>query len=157
LPTALMVAISVAVVTLAVRKTFPDDLSDRRAWQILAGCIAVVVISQLVAFFRRLPPRAGTVALDRHHDLHDRLTSAIAFDATGPAEASPRMEVAIDDACAHASQLKPSKALPIRAPSDLPGALLACAGMILVALLYVPKRPVIVPQAKTIDALTMTP
>src|SRR6478752_1918466 len=101
LPTALTIAIAVAVVALAVRKTFPDYLSDRRAWQILIGDLALVMVSLLVAVLRRLPPRAGTIALDRHHDLHDRLTNAIAFDAIAPDARSPLMEVAIDDACEH--------------------------------------------------------
>ena len=122
LPTALSAALSVTAVTLAARKTFPDHLSDRRAWQILIGAAAVALISLLIAFLRRLPPRAGTIALDRHHDLHDRLTNALAFDVIAPDARSPLMEVAIDDACEHAERLNPRRASPIRGPGTTPSA-----------------------------------
>jgi hypothetical protein len=157
LPTALTIALALTAATLAVRKTFPDHLSDRRAWQILIGAGALVIGTVIIALLRRLPPRAGTIALDRYHDLNDRLTNALAFFAIAPDARSPLMEVAIDDACEHAGGLRPGKASPLRVPSDLAASLVVSAGVAAVALLYVPKPPVTVPQAQTIDALAMTP
>ena len=72
LPTALTIALAIAGVTLAVRKTFPAHLSDARARQILIGAAALVVLTIVVSLLRRLAPRAGTIALDKHHERHAR-------------------------------------------------------------------------------------
>jgi hypothetical protein len=157
LPFALTFGLAVAAGTLAVRKTLPDLLSEPRAKQILFGAGALVLLTILVSLIRRLPPRAGTLALDRHHDLNDRLTNALAFQAMPAGERTPLMEVAIDDACEHARGLKPRKAAPLRVPGDLLVSLAVAAGVFGVAMLEVrtPRREA--PQAKTIDALVMSP
>src|SRR5262245_24510056 len=95
LPTALTAGLAVAAVTLAVRKALPDLLTNRLAWQILIGAGALVVLAVAAAMARRLPPSAGTVALDKHHRLDGRLTNALAFESAK--ERSALMEVAIDD------------------------------------------------------------
>ncbi len=90
LPPALTVALAVAAGTLAVRKVLPDVLSNRRAWEILAGAAALVVVAVTAAILRRLPPRAGAVTLDRHHRLQGRLTNALAFEGAGGGESGRR-------------------------------------------------------------------
>ncbi len=157
LPSALVVALAITAVTLTVRKTFPDRLSNLRAIEILAVTAALVLVALLAVMLRRLAPGAGTIALDRHHKLHDRLTNALAFEAIAGADRSALMEVAIDDACEHASRLEPLKAAPLRAPPDLFAPFAVGAGVAVLALLYVPAAVVIVPQAKQIDALAMSP
>lgn len=157
LPSALVVALAIAAVTLTVRKTLPDRLSNLHAIEILAVTAALVLVALLAVMLRRLAPGAGTIALDRHHELHDRLTNALAFDAIAGAERSALMEVAIDDACEHASRLEPSKAMPLRAPSDLLASFAVGAGVAALALLYVPGTVVAPPQVKQIDALAMSP
>jgi hypothetical protein len=156
LPSALTIALGVAAGTLAVRKVFPDALGNRRAWEILAGAAAFVLASVAVAMLRRLPPRAGAVALDRHHRLQGRLTNALVFEAG--AERSPLMEVAIDDACEHAARLDPRRAAPLPLPRDLAGSAAVALGVAVIALLHLPpKPPVEAPHARTIDAVPMTP
>lgn len=156
LPAALTPALALGAVTLAVRKALPELLSNRHAWEILIGVAALVVVAVAIAVLRRLPPRAGTVTLDRHHRLDGRLTNALAFEATSPR--TPLMEVAIDDACAHAAKLEPRRAAPLRAPRELLGSLAAAAGVAAVALLHLPPRPVAAPpQARQIDAIQMSP
>ena len=157
LPSALVVALAIAAVTLVVRKTLPDRLSNTRAIEILVGAAAVALLALVAVMARRLSPGAGTIALDRHHQLHDRLTNALAFEAIAEAERSALMEVAIDDACEHASRLAPSQAAPLRAPRDLVAALGVGVGVAALALLYVPAVIVAAPQAKQIDALAMSP
>ena len=157
LPSALVVALAIAAVTLTVRKTLPDRLSNLGAIEILAAAAALVLIALLAVMLRRLSPSAGTIALDRHHQLHDRLTNALAFEAIPGADRSALMEVAIDDACEHASRLEPSKAVPLRAPSDLLAPFAIGAGVAALALLYVPSAVVVPPQVKQIDALAMSP
>lgn len=157
LPSALVVALAIAAVTLTVRKTLPHRLSNLRAIEILAVAAALVLIALLAVMLRRLSPGAGTITLDRHHKLHDRLTNALAFEAIPSADRSALMEVAIDDACEHASRLEPSKAVPLRAPSDLFAPFAIGAGVAALALLYVPSAVVVPPQVKQIDALAMSP
>jgi hypothetical protein len=157
LPSALVVALAIAAVTLVVRKTLPDRLSNARAIEILVGAAALVVLAIVAVMLRRLAPGAGTIALDKHHQLHDRLTNALAFEAIAAPERSALMEVAIDDACEHAPRLAPSKAAPLRAPRDLAAALGLGVGVLALGLLYVPRAIAIAPQAKQIDALAMSP
>jgi hypothetical protein len=156
-PSALVVALAIAAVTLVVRKTAPDRLSNTRAIEILIGAAALVVLTMVAVMLRRLSPGAGTIALDRHHKLHDRLTNAIAFEAIAAAERSALMEVAIDDACEHASKLEPSRAAPLRTPRDLVAPLALGLGVAALGMLYVPRPIVVAPQEKQIDALAMSP
>jgi len=157
LPSALVVALAITAVTLAIRKVAPDRLSNVRAIEILAGAAALTLLSLVAVMLRRLSPGAGTIALDRHHKLHDRLTNALAFEGIAPADRSALMEVAIDDACEHAARLDPSKAAPLRAPWDLFAPLALGVGVAALALLYVPSAVFVPPQAKQIDALAMSP
>jgi hypothetical protein len=157
LPSALVVALAITAVTLSARKIAPDRLSNLRAIEILAGAFALALLALVAVMLRRLAPDAGTIALDRHHKLHDRLTNALAFEGIAPAARSALMEVAIDDACEHAGRLDPSKAAPLRAPSDLFAPFALGAGVAALALLYVPAVVFVPPQAKQIDALAMSP
>jgi hypothetical protein len=158
LPHALTVGLVVAAPTLVVRKVAPDMLSNRHAWEILLVAGGAVIVALAVAMLRRLPPRAGAVALDRHHALQGRLTNALAFDATKGDERSPLMEVAIDDACEHAARLEPLRAAPLPLPRDLLGSVAVAAGVAAIAVLFVPARPPPpAPQAKLIDAVQMSP
>lgn len=157
LPNALTLAFAVVAGTLACRKLFPDHLSEQRARHILIGAAAAVVAVALVGLLRKLPPRAGTIALDRHHKLHDRLTNALAFDAIKASDRTPLMEVAIDDACENVRDLKPSKAAPIRLPSDYFAALVVGIGAVALALFEI-RTPITEapPQLRTIDAVALT-
>jgi hypothetical protein len=152
----LTLALAVAAGTLVVRKVFPEGrLTNRLAWEILAGAGAFVALAVAGAMVRRLPPRAGAVALDRHHALRGRLTNALAFVAAP--DRSPLMEVAIDDACEHAGKLDPRRAAPIPVPRDLLGSAAVAAGVAAIALLHVPpKLPPEAPHAATIDAVQMS-
>lgn len=158
LPFVLIGGILVAAVTLATRKLLFDHLSETRARQILIGTGVVAFLVLLAAALRRLPPRAGSVALDKALHLSDRLTNALSFASVRDAERTALMEVAIDDAVAHTGELKPSKAAPIRPPWELAVALLLALPLVLLALLEIRVAvPVATPVAKTIDAPPMSP
>ncbi|XXX73679.1 hypothetical protein WMF30_39155 [Sorangium sp. So ce134] len=157
LPTALTVALAITAGTLAVHKALPAHLSEPRARQILLGAGLLVLATLALAMLRRLPPRAGTVALDRHHGLHDRLTNALAFDALPAAQRTPLMEAAIDDACEHADRLRPAGAAPLAFPRELWTSAAVGLGVLAVALLEVRTPRKQAPVAQTIDALTMSP
>ncbi|AUX35292.1 MULTISPECIES: hypothetical protein [Sorangium] len=157
LPTALTLALAIAAGTLAVHKALPAHLSEPRARQILLGAGLLVLATVALAMLRRLPPRAGTIALDRHHGLHDRLTNALAFDALPAAQRTALMEAAIDDACEHANELRPAGAAPLALPRELWASAAVGLGVLAVALLEVRTPRKQAPVAQTIDALTMSP
>jgi hypothetical protein len=157
MPVALTISLAIAAGALAARKVLPEHLSERRAWQLLIAAGALWAIAMIAAMLRRLPPRAGTIALDRHHGLHDRLTNALAFEALPREQRSPLMEAAIDDACAFAADLRPGKAAPLKSPAQLWAPALAVVGLVGLALLEVRVPRKEVPVAKTIDALLMSP
>jgi hypothetical protein len=156
LPTALTTALALAGVVLAAHKLFPAQIPEPLAVRIFAGLGGAVLVVLVVALSRRLPPRAGTQALDKHHALSDRLTNALAFDEMAVGERSPLMEVAIDDACKHAERLSPHKAWPIRFPTDLGASAVVGALVVGVALFEIQlERHQPVPDE--IDPLVMTP
>ncbi|WP_437731092.1 hypothetical protein [Sorangium sp. So ce1335] len=157
LPSALTLALAIAAGTLAVHKALPAHLGEQRARQLLLGAGLLVLATVVVAMLRRLPPRAGTMALDRHHGLHDRLTNAIAFDALPAAQRTPLMEAAIDDACEHAAGLRPAGAAPLAVPRELLASAAVGLGVLAVALLEVRTPRKAAPVAQTIDALAMSP
>lgn len=158
LPFVLIGEIVVATVTLAARKILFEHVSEARARQVLIGAGVLGLVTLLVAALRRLPPRAGSVALDKSHHLSDRLTNALSFAAVSPTERTALMEVAIDDACEHTRELRPNRAAPIRLPWELAVAAALALPLVLLALLEIRVAiPVATPVAKTIDAPPMSP
>jgi hypothetical protein len=110
----------------------------------------------IYAAARRLPRFAGARSLDAYHRLSDRLASAISFAELRPEERTRLMDLAIDDACAHAGELSPRRAVPLRRPRDLGVLSGLCAGVMLLIALRptVLSRPL---QAKTIDPVVLSP
>ncbi|MEY2933817.1 MAG: hypothetical protein RL033_4566, partial [Pseudomonadota bacterium] len=58
----------------------------------------------------------GALALDRHHQSADRITSALAFAELSPEQRSPWMDAAIADALQRIEHLAPARAVPLRVP-----------------------------------------
>src|SRR6185312_7499987 len=112
------VALVAAVVTLVLRKT--NHFSERSAWIAFSLEAALVVAVAIAGWVRKLPSRAGALALDRHHDLADRLASALSFGELPQKERTPFMDAAIDDALAVVQSVEPKKAVPIPPPYEAP-------------------------------------
>jgi hypothetical protein len=118
--------------------------------------LAVFLGAVAHAALRKGAPHAGSLALDRFHQLKDRITNALAFAALPAAERSPLMEAAIDDALAMTAELSPSRAAPLRRPRDLPVMAALVAGVVVIALLEVPVTRVIPPVSHHVDAIAIT-
>ena len=142
-----------AVVTLALRKT--DALSERHARIAFVVEGALTLAAALFAYLRPLPLRAGAVALDRHHGLADRLSSAISFGLLPKTARTPFMDAAIDDALSLVKTVSPAKAVPIRAPRDLVAVGGLAVALVAVALFEVRQHTIL--AQKTIDAVEVTP
>lgn len=149
-------SLTVAAGALAFHKIAPTRLDEAWVLRLLALAVALLVVPLVVAAARRLPPRAGSVALDRSHGLSDRLTSALEFARLPPGERTPLVEMAIDDAVAHAKSLSPRRAHPLRPPVELVAVIPAIAALIGVVWLEVPVKRVI-PRQPSIDALVVAP
>jgi len=107
---ALSGALLVAIADVALRKV--DFLAERPARLILGFALVGTIAAAALAFFWRLPERAGARALDRFYGLHDRLASALAFADRSEAARTPFMNAAIDDAVQAASGARPGQAVP---------------------------------------------
>lgn len=156
LPYAATGAIALAATTIGAHKISPRIMPTVHALPLLAVAVAVLLVVPLVAFLRRLPPRAGTIALDRSHGLSDRLTSAIEFARLPLSERTPLVEMAIEDAVRHTEKLSPRSAHPIRVPAEMAAILPALLSLLGVLWLEIPVVRVI-PRVATIDALDVAP
>lgn len=150
---ALAAGLVAVAVLLVLRKT--GVLGERACRVAIAASAAQVVLVAIVAYARRLPRRAGAVALDRFHGLSDRLSSALSFGELHPGERTPFMLAAIDDALDHARRVDPKRAVPMDRPRELPflAAMLVAIGVIAV---FEIRRHEPVVTAKTIDAIDVT-
>lgn len=151
---ALCVALVVAVVEVALRKT--QLLGERSARVLLGLDVLGVVVAFVVAWTWRLPARAGARALDRHYDLHDRLASALAFAEEPEASRTAFMAAAIEDASSRATGLHPSRAVRLHAPRALVAAA-GLAGLLSAVMLFEVRQHVPVAHAKTIEPVEMAP
>ncbi len=118
--------------------------------------VAALVVGVAHAALRKAAPYAGSLALDRFHQLKDRITNALAFSAVPAAERTALMEAAIEDALAVTAELSPSDAAPLRRPRDLPALLALAAGVAALAMLEVPVTRVIPKATRHIDAIAIT-
>lgn len=150
-------ALVVAAAALAAHKVFPAQFPEARLRLAFGAAAVGLVVSVMASLLRKLPPLAGTQLLDLHHGLADRLTNAVQFAEVPDERRTKLMDAAVEDACAHAKELRPSGAAPIRVTGDLGVALLAAAGLVGVAVLEIrtPKPPPEVPKPKTIDAISL--
>jgi hypothetical protein len=142
-----------AVVVLVLRKT--GLVSERFGRLGLGACALQVVVVAAVAYTRKLPRRAGAVALDRFHGLADRLSSALSFSELPGGERTPFMLAAIDDALAHAAKVDPRRAVPMAVPREWPFLVAMMMGVLAISFFEVRKHQPIA-SAKTIDAVDVT-
>ncbi len=149
----LCVALAAAAVTLVLRKT--GHLGEHGARLALLVAALEVLVVGTIAYLRPLPERMGAIALDRHHKLADRLSSALSFAALPPPERTPFMDAAIDDARKLAGSLDPRRATPYRAPRDTVAALGLLLATVAIALFEVRAHKPIA-ALRTIDAVDVT-
>jgi hypothetical protein len=123
-----------ALATLSLLGARAGVLPASRARVALLCAAALPLAGALVAAARRVSPLAAAQLLDRHYDLHDRLSSALEFRALPAAERTPWMAAAIDDAAAQVSArgVDPARALAWRWPDEIRVALGLAAALALV-------------------------
>lgn len=150
---ALVLALALAAVVLVLRKT--GHVAERPARALLVLCALGTAVTMVVAYLRTLPHFSGAVALDRHHALSDRLSSALAFLELPAAERTPFMDAAIADASSVVSKVDPRRAVPYKSPRETPVVLGLVVAVGLLALFEVRKH-VPLTSATTIDPVDVT-
>jgi hypothetical protein len=150
---ALCAALAVAVVDVALNKA--GAIGSRPERVVLASAGVAVLVAAVVSWCRRLPAWAGSRALDRFHNFHDRLASALAFAERPVADRTPFMNAAIEDAEVVAAHARPRQAVPLGVPRAL-GPAAGLAAVLLGALLYRPVQHATVAHAKMIDPVEMS-
>jgi chemotaxis protein histidine kinase CheA len=153
LPVPLLYA--VAALTFVKMRRPADDTIETL---LLLGLVplGVLVVGTAHAWLSSRPKHIGALALDRHHGLHDRITSALAFTELPQSERTPLMVAAIDDAVETAKKLEPRRAAPLHFPRELPIVALLVGGLVVIALLEV-RTTKVIPPLKTIEPMVMNP
>jgi hypothetical protein len=150
---AVCLALAVAIVDVALLKMGFVGVRSVRAILVVLG--SAVLVSAVIAWKRPLPLHAGARALDRFHDLHDRLASAVAFAERPVSERTPFMNAAIEDALAAASNVRPQLAAPIAMPRAL-GWAAGLAALLAGVALFQMRRSEPAAHVKTIEPVEMS-
>lgn len=114
----------------------PADVARALLW-IGSVPLLLVLAALLRVWFRPRAREQGALALDRHHDLADRITNALAFQRVPSEKRSALMQLAIADAESRVPALEPRAAAPIRVPRELGVAALLFVGLLVLANLEV--------------------
>jgi hypothetical protein len=121
---------------------------------IAVAIVLLPFVVTAVAWFRRLPPMAGAIALDKQAGLADRLATALAFAKVE--QPSGFQRAAINDGIANVGKASPSKAVVIPVPRDLV-AVFALAGVLGVIALLEVRNHTPVAHTPQINALEVEP
>lgn len=160
LPTALTLALGAAGVALVLSKLYL--VSDRVALASFVGAAISLVGTLVWAAAKRLPPRAGAIALDRYHRLDGRVTNALEFAELAPGgrrrsqAEQALMGAAIDDACRVAGRLSARRAVRMMFPGEL--GISALVGLVVLGLSFLEvaldpdqRQPVATAQASALE------
>jgi hypothetical protein len=143
LPVPLMYALAALTYIKVVRPG-----ADQEQFLLLGGVVATLVVLGIAVFtfFSKRSATAGSLALDNHHQLEDRVTNALSF--AREKHPSPLMVMAMDDALAFSSKLSPRRAAPIRVPKEFAVSALLALSVYGISLLEVrTTRVEVLPQA----------
>jgi hypothetical protein len=138
-------------------KLRPSPLTERALVAVVVLGFALVMVLALWAAFRRRPPFAGAIALDRHHATGGRVANALAFSRVPETERSALMQLAIDDAISNVRHLAPRRAVPIPVPRETALVAVLVVGLVALAsfevrvVRYVPPPPAPPPLLMTAD------
>ena len=135
LPYASSAGLALGAGVIAARKLWPDDFAEGAARAALAAIAGAVVLALFAAALRRLPPRAGALALDAHHALRGRVTNALEFAETEPSRRAPMMVAAIAEACHVAPRLSARRAVRVPFPPEFAVSAAIGGAVVLLALL----------------------
>ena len=115
----------------------------------------------LWAGLRKSAPLAGAIELDAFHHTGGRIANALAFARLPPAERTPLMQLAIEDALGAVAELDARRAVPLRVPSEASVVVLLLGGLVLLSLFEVrtlrpvPPKPAVAPVLMSQDDVAL--
>lgn len=128
LATWLPLPLGYAAAALAAMKLGSASPATQRALVVAgAGLAALVLGSALRALLRRPARWAGSLALDEHHGLADRVTTALSLLERPEAERTALSQLAIEDGLAVVERLEPRRAVPVPIPREFGVSILLAA------------------------------
>lgn len=119
-----------------------------------AGLSLVALGIILRALFRRPPRWAAALALDHHHGLGDRVTTALSLLEVPADQRGGFVTAAIDDGLAVAEKLDPRRAVPVPIPREL-GVSVLLLGALLGALWFEVRIERVLPPPPSFEPLVM--
>lgn len=122
---------------LAYAKLHAGRGADRSVLAAAVVALALIAGRGLWAGLRRSAPLAGAIELDRFHDTGGRIANALAFARIPPAERTPLMVLAIEDALASVARIEPRRAVRVPIPRETPLVALLVAGLVGLSLVEV--------------------
>jgi hypothetical protein len=144
-----------AAVALSVLKLAGLGSGVQRALLWVGASLALVALGVILQALLRRPPRfAAALALDQHHGLGDRVTTALSLLEI-PADQRGGFETAaIDDGLAVAARLDPRRAVPVPIPREL-GLSVLLLGAVLGALWFEVRVERVLPPPPSFEPLVM--
>ncbi len=149
----LRVALCFAIIDVALRKV--GLLGEPAARGVLLALGVAVLCAGVTTWLWPLAELAGARSIDRFYGLHDGLANALAFAELPPAERTPFMAAAIEDATASSQALRARVAVPIRLPGSLAAITALGATLAIVSMLEV-RRHVPVVRAATLAPIEVS-
>jgi hypothetical protein len=134
----LPIPLGYAVLVLTLVKALRLDMASQRGWWLFGVVpLGIFLFGVGRALFARGPAWQGSLALDKFHGAHDRVTSALTFSQIPAGERTQLMQAAIEDGVGLAPKLDPRRAVPIGLPRELGVALALVLGLCALSLLEV--------------------
>lgn len=139
-----------AMLALAALVLFKTNWIEAEAlFTALGASLLVPVTLAFVGWLRPLDRIALAQRLDRSHDLHDRLSTALALGERGAATAFEHAQIA--EATDHVGRVDPSRAAPLRRPTDLLPLLALAVSVAALVMLRPPSNQHDIPQPPPIQ------
>jgi len=131
---------------------------------LITGAVVVGLVLTGVAAWaglRKSAPLAGAIELDDFHRTGGRIANALAFARLPPAERTPLMQLAIEDALAAVAELDARRAVPLRLPNESFVVALLLGGLVVLSLFEVrtlrpiPPKPAVAPVLMSQDDVAL--
>ncbi|HWA77128.1 MAG TPA: hypothetical protein VG937_32555 [Polyangiaceae bacterium] len=143
------------VVALSVLKLAGWGPSARRVLVLVGALLTLTTVGVILRALLRRPPRfAAALALDHHHGLGDRVTTALSLLEVPADQRGGFVTAAIDDGLGVADKLDPRRAVPVPIPREL-GVSVLLMGALLSVLWFEVRSERVLPPPPSFEPLVM--
>lgn len=151
----LPVPLGYAALALCALKLTSASPAAQRVVLICGVLLAAATLGSALAALLRRPARwAGSLALDQHHGLSDRITTALSLLERPEAERTALSQAAIEDGLALVDRLDPRRAVPVPIPREL-GVSVVLVGLLVGAAWFEIRVKRVLPPPPSFEPLVM--